>query len=105
MICLDRDGPRSPGVTLARLPGPGNEPKNRKSSPNKRSGWLRPTRCALGPYKEVGMNTPPDTAPEQPEQEQPPAPAPAPAPAILPAPILPAQSSEDTDVGWGDYAE
>ena len=63
------------------------------------------------------MNTPPDIAPEPPEQEQPeqeqpeqeqpptPAQAQAPAPPVQPAPILPAQSSEDTDVGWGDYAE
>jgi hypothetical protein len=58
------------------------------------------------------MNTPPDIAPEQPEQEQPPTPTPTPtptppnpAPPNPPRPILPAQSREDTDVGWGDYAE
>jgi hypothetical protein len=60
------------------------------------------------------MNTPPDIAPEQPEQEQPeqeqpPTPAQTQTqtqtPPVQPAPILPAQSSEDTDVGWGDYAE
>jgi len=74
------------------------------------------------------MNTPADAAPEQPDQAdgatrgdeeaapQPsaaalpkpglpePAPAAPPAP-ILPVPILPAQSREDTDLGWGDYAE
>jgi len=45
------------------------------------------------------MNTPPDATPEeikQPEQPVPPSPT---------GPILPAQSREDTDVGWGDYAE
>jgi hypothetical protein len=45
------------------------------------------------------MNTPPDVTPEeikQPEQPVPPSPT---------GPILPAQSREDTDVGWGDYAE
>ena len=69
----------------------------------------------------VGMNMPSDATPEEtahPEQEQPAQPEEAarpeetaqaeqPAP-ILPtpsAPILPAQSREDTDVGWGDYAE
>jgi hypothetical protein len=80
------------------------------------------------------MNTPADAAPEQPEQpdgatcgneEAAPRPSaaalpkpglPEPVPAtpsapvapsapILPVPILPAQSREDTDVGWGDYAE
>ncbi|MGD0704647.1 MAG: hypothetical protein ABSA02_32745 [Trebonia sp.] len=81
------------------------------------------------------MNMPSDGAPEQaahpgqpgqPEQpEQPdgtgrggqkatPAPSepvpsatvpPTPSTPTLPAPILPTQSREDTDVGWGDYAE
>jgi hypothetical protein len=69
------------------------------------------------------MNTPADATPEQPEQPdgatrggeeaapQPSAAAlpkpglPEPAPATPSAPILPAQSREDTDVGWGDYGE
>jgi hypothetical protein len=64
------------------------------------------------------MNTPPDTAPELPEHPDsaargdrdtaptPSAPAPPTAAApIVPAPVLPTQSREDTDVGWGDYAE
>jgi hypothetical protein len=45
------------------------------------------------------MNTPSDATPEetaQPEQ---------PEQATPPAPILPAQSREDTDLRWGDYAE
>jgi len=76
------------------------------------------------------MNVPPDTAPQQPDDDArvdadvdadadadaprtpaapiPPAPL-APAPALpapgLPTPVLPTQSREDTDVGWGDYAE
>jgi hypothetical protein len=63
------------------------------------------------------MNTPADTAPEQPDDDAPveadTAPAPAapvqPAPTlptpVSPTPILPTQSREDTDVGWGDYRE
>jgi hypothetical protein len=64
------------------------------------------------------MNTPPDTAPELPEHPDgaargdpdnaptPTTPAPPTASApIVPAPILPTQSREDTDVGWGEYAE
>jgi hypothetical protein len=39
--------------------------------------------------EEVRMNMPSDSAPEQPDS----------------APILPAQSREDTDVGWGDFTE
>jgi hypothetical protein len=62
------------------------------------------------------MNTPADTAPEQPddagtEADAASAPVPPtqptptlPAPAA-PTPILPTQSREDTDVGWGDYRE
>jgi hypothetical protein len=74
------------------------------------------------PYaEEVEMNTPADTAPDLPEHPDaaargdrdntptPTAPAPptatAPIAPIAPAPILPTQSREDTDVGWGDYAE
>jgi hypothetical protein len=30
---------------------------------------------------------------------------PAPSAAALPTPVLPAQSREDTDVGWGEYRE
>jgi hypothetical protein len=44
------------------------------------------------------MTTPPDDAPEQPQD----APAAGPAPT---APLLPPQSREDTDVGWGDYRD
>ena len=64
------------------------------------------------------MNTPPDTAPDRTEHPggaargdrdntpTPTGPAPLTASApIAPAPILPTQSREDTDVGWGDYAE
>ena len=59
------------------------------------------------------MNTQPDTAPEQ---EQPdgagrgdgsaatPTPS-GPVPPTPATPILPSQSREDTDAGWGDYAE
>jgi hypothetical protein len=54
------------------------------------------------PARRKGRITMPqdDTAPEAPV---PPAPA-VPAPAV-PAPAVPTQSSEDTDIGWGDYAE
>jgi hypothetical protein len=63
------------------------------------------------------MNTPADTAPEQPdddartEADAAPAPAapvqptPTPPTPAAPTPILPTQSREDTDVGWGDYRE
>ena len=78
------------------------------------------------------MNTPPDTAPgaargaagqtramprdggrdaaPAPPAPVPPAPVPPQSrprrlPPVPSAPILPAQSREDTDVGWGDYAE
>jgi hypothetical protein len=63
------------------------------------------------------MNTPADTAPEQPDDDAPveadsafaPAapvqPTPALPPPASPTPILPTQSREDTDVGWGDYRE
>jgi hypothetical protein len=56
------------------------------------------------------MNMRPDTAPEQPDDDAPveagsasasAAPVqPTPAP-----PVAPTQSSEDTDVGWGDYRD
>jgi hypothetical protein len=60
--------------------------------------------------KEVGMNTPSDTAPQQPEPEQPDGTGRGDrdatlAPSAPAEPILPAQSREDTDVGWGDYGE
>jgi hypothetical protein len=63
------------------------------------------------------MNTPADTAPEQPDDDAPveadsalaPAapvlPTPALPPPASPTPILPTQSREDTDIGWGDYRE
>ena len=50
------------------------------------------------------MNTPADTAPEQPDDDARTEAAAAPAPPA-PSPILPTQSWEDTDVGWGEYAE
>ena len=57
------------------------------------------------------MNTPPDAAPEQPDDaartNADPAPTPPPtatAP-IAAAPVLPTQSREDTDLGWGDYPD
>jgi hypothetical protein len=49
------------------------------------------------------MNMEPDGAdPREPADGPVPPCDPAPPP---PGPTLPAQSSEDTDVGWGDYAE
>jgi hypothetical protein len=63
------------------------------------------------------INTPADTAPEQPDDDAPVEADTAPAPAapvqptptlptpVSPTPILPTQSREDTDVGWGDYRE
>ena len=56
------------------------------------------------------MNMPPDTAPEQPDDDarvdaddEPVSTTPSgPVPAT---PVLPAQSREDTDVGWGEYRE
>jgi hypothetical protein len=66
--------------------------------------------------EEPSDAAPEETAPrEQPEQQQPAGAAradqdatparPAPVQPTPSAPILPAQSREDTDVGWGDYAE
>ena len=67
--------------------------------------------------EEVEMNMPSDTAPEKPDDDAhvdadrapdavtPSAPIlPAPASAPL-TPVLPTQSREDTDVGWGEYRE
>jgi hypothetical protein len=63
------------------------------------------------------MSTPADTTPEESAQPEPPgdgqdaapeptaAVPPVPVPSTASAPILPAQSREDTDVGWGDYAD
>jgi hypothetical protein len=65
------------------------------------------------------MTTPADTAPEQPDDDAPAQPdtpsvpepsapiqpAPTVSPTVSPTPILPTQSREDTDVGWGDYRE
>jgi hypothetical protein len=58
------------------------------------------------------MNTPAQTPPDQPDDDARPeadaAPTPtpsAPPAAVSPTPILPAQSREDTDVGWGDYRD
>ena len=63
------------------------------------------------------MNTPADTAPEQPDDDAPveadstaaPAAPVQPTPTLpasaSPTPILPTQSREDTDVGWGDYRD
>jgi hypothetical protein len=56
------------------------------------------------------MNMPPDTAPEQPDDaarvdaDDEPA-SPTPSGPVLATPVLPAQSREDTDVGWGEYRE
>jgi hypothetical protein len=63
------------------------------------------------------MNTPADTAPEQPDDDAraeaddtsapaaPVQPTPTPPAPVAPTPILTTQSREDTDVGWGDYRE
>jgi hypothetical protein len=55
------------------------------------------------------MNMPPDTEPEQPDDarvDPDDAPAtPTPLAGTAPAPLLPTQSREDTDVGWGEYRE
>ena len=61
------------------------------------------------------MDTPANTAPEQPDDDPPVEADSAPAvpvqpPPVLPpppspTPILPTQSREDTDVGWGDYRD
>jgi hypothetical protein len=60
---------------------------------------------------------PADTAPKQPDDDARPEadaapasdPAPlvpaAPAAPITPTPVLPSQSREDTDAGWGDYGD
>jgi len=56
------------------------------------------------------MNTPPEAGPEQPDGDEQPASATPTAP-VVPAtrvtstPLLPSQSREDTDVGWGDYGD
>jgi len=60
------------------------------------------------------MNAQPDSAPKQPADDARadagtapttvPSDLTAPTP-VLPTPVLPTQSREDTDVGWGDYAE
>ena len=64
--------------------------------------------------EEVGMNTPSDTAPEQPDDDaarrrERRADAEPPRPPADPArrrhAVLPTQSREDTDVGWGEYRE
>jgi hypothetical protein len=59
------------------------------------------------------MDVPPGTEPERPDDDarvDPGDPGDAPAPATpsartAPPPLLPTQSSEDTDVGWGEYRE
>jgi hypothetical protein len=59
------------------------------------------------------VNTTSDSAPQQPEQPEPEQQDGTgrddrdarPAPSAPAGPILPAQSREDTDVGWGDYGE
>jgi hypothetical protein len=72
--------------------------------------------------QEGGMDTPAETAPEQPDDDArteadaapvqptptppvPVQPTPTPPAPAAPTPILPTQSREDTDVGWGDYRE
>jgi len=49
-------------------------------------------------------SAPVPSTPELSARVTPPPPAP-PIPPAPPTPILPAQSGEDTDVGWGDYAD
>ena len=60
------------------------------------------------------MNASPGTEPEQPDDDarvsDPGDPGdapttPTPPARTAPAPLLPTQSSEDTDVGWGEYRE
>jgi hypothetical protein len=56
------------------------------------------------------MNMPPHTAPEQPDDDASvdaadQATTPAPSAPVAPTPLPPAQSREDTDVGWGEYRE
>ena len=59
--------------------------------------------------REVEIDTPADNAQEHQAESAPPAPGPAadPAPPAPPAaaPILPTQSREDTDIGWGEYRD
>jgi hypothetical protein len=51
------------------------------------------------------MSTPADATPEETGQTEPQGGGQDAAPPTASAPILPAQSREDTDVGWGDYAD
>jgi hypothetical protein len=56
------------------------------------------------------MNMPPDTEPEQPGDDARVDPddtptTPTPPARTAPVPVLPTQSREDTDVGWGEYRE
>jgi hypothetical protein len=56
------------------------------------------------------MNMPPDTEPERPDDDArvdrgDAATAPTPPARTAAAPLPPTQSSEDTDVGWGEYRE
>lgn len=56
------------------------------------------------------MNMPPDTEPEQPDDDAGVDPGdtpttPTPPARTASAPLLPTQSREDTDVGWGEYRE
>jgi hypothetical protein len=55
------------------------------------------------------MNMPPATEPDQPDGARADADdaptAPTPPARTAPAPLLPTQSREDTDVGWGEYRE
>jgi hypothetical protein len=47
-----------------------------------------------GPWfhrEEAGVNMPPDAEPELPDDDD--------------APLLPTQSREDTDAGWGEYRD
>jgi hypothetical protein len=65
-------------------------------------------RRAVSP-EEVGMNMPPGTSPDEPDDDArvdaDEATTPAPSAAVAPTPPPPAQSREDTDVGWGEYRE
>ena len=57
------------------------------------------------------MNTPPGTEPQLPDDDarvdrvDPPTTSTPPARTVSSAPLLPTQSREDTDAGWGEYRE
>jgi hypothetical protein len=51
------------------------------------------------------MDTPAAAEPEQPDDANRDDEQPAPVTPVTSAPLLPSQSREDTDVGWGDYGD